>query len=54
MGGFEDPVELGGRMIFAGDSFSKDFGGYMNGAIETGKKAAMLVTQGVRKKIEVY
>ncbi len=31
MGGFEDQVELGGRMIFAGDSFSKDFGGYMTG-----------------------
>jgi monoamine oxidase len=50
MGGFENPVELGGRMVFAGDSFSAEFGGYMNGAIETGKRAAQLVTESIKKK----
>jgi monoamine oxidase len=54
MGGFEKQVELGGRMIFAGDSLSKDFGGYMNGAIETGKKAAAFVIEGRKKKTEVF
>jgi monoamine oxidase len=51
MVGFEDQVELDGRLIFASDSFSKDFGGYMNGVIEMGKKAAVLGTQGVKKKL---
>lgn len=50
MGGFENPVELGGRMVFAGDSFSAEFGGYMNGAIQTGKRAAQLVTESIKKK----
>lgn len=43
-GGFENQVELGGRLLFAGDSFSQEFGGYMNGAIETGKKVAVAIT----------
>ena len=45
MAGFENQVELNSQMFFAGDSFSIEFGGYMNGAIETGKKAAELATK---------
>jgi monoamine oxidase len=50
MGGFENPVELRGRMVFAGDSFSGEFGGYMNGAIQTGKRAAQIVAEASKVK----
>lgn len=50
MGGFEDPSELDGRMVFAGDSFSVEFGGYMNGAIQTGKNAAQMIASSAGKK----
>jgi len=40
MGGFESLCELNGRMFFAGEHMSGDYGGYMNGAIETGNQAA--------------
>jgi len=40
MGGFENLIELSGRMGFAGEHLSSDYGGYMNGAIETATQAA--------------
>jgi monoamine oxidase len=32
--------ELGGRLIFAGEHTSPDFSGFMNGAVESGNRAA--------------
>lgn len=43
MGGFSQPVELGGRLIFAGEHMSEDWGSYMEGAIATGRIAAGLI-----------
>jgi monoamine oxidase len=43
MGGYEEPSELNGRFIFAGEHMSTDWGGYMEGALMTGKKAAELM-----------
>jgi len=45
---FDSQVELNGRMIFAGDCFSKNYSGYMNGAVETGKKAAEIVSKVIK------
>jgi monoamine oxidase len=38
--------ELDGRLLFAGEHTSADFGGFMNGAIQTGNVAASLITTG--------
>jgi monoamine oxidase len=43
MGGYSQPVELGGRLIFAGEHMSEDWGSYMEGAIATGLVAAGFV-----------
>jgi monoamine oxidase len=45
MAGYENQSELNSQLIFAGDAFSEDFGGYMNGAIQTGKIAAELAVR---------
>ena len=38
--------ELGGRIIFAGEHTSLDFGGFMNGAIQSGNRAAAEILAG--------
>lgn len=45
MGGYEEPVELKGRLVFAGEHMSTDWGGYMEGALGTGKAAAEAIAQ---------
>jgi monoamine oxidase len=45
MGGYDEPGELGGRMVFAGEHMSSDWGGYMEGALGTGKAAADAISQ---------
>ena len=44
--------ELNGRLIFAGEHTSGDFAGFMNGAIQSGNRAAREII-GVRKHIEL-
>ena len=39
-----------GTMLFAGEHCSVDFGGFMNGAAETGKMAADAVVEMLQKK----
>jgi monoamine oxidase len=43
--------ELDGRLIFAGEHTSGDFAGFMNGAIQSGNRAAKEILE--RKKIEL-
>jgi monoamine oxidase len=38
--GIEAQPELGGRLLFAGEHTSIDYGGFMNGAVESGLRAA--------------
>jgi monoamine oxidase len=40
IGGFEGETEAGGRLFFAGEHCSLEFQGYMEGAAETGQRAA--------------
>ena len=43
--------ELGGRLVFAGEHTSSDFSGFMNGAVESGNRAAREIL--APKKIEL-
>jgi monoamine oxidase len=43
--------ELGGRLIFAGEHTSADFSGFMNGAIQSGNRAAHEIMEPARMKV---
>jgi len=43
--------ELDGRLIFAGEHTSSDFSGFMNGAVQSGNRAAQEILQPVKAKV---
>jgi monoamine oxidase len=43
--GIAEEAQLGGRLLFAGEHTSVDYGGFMNGAIETGNASASKIMQ---------
>lgn len=50
--GCEGETELNGRLLFAGEHTSPDWWGYMNGAIQSGERAAKEVITGMQSEIK--
>ncbi|HEV2840443.1 MAG TPA: FAD-dependent oxidoreductase [Chthoniobacterales bacterium] len=46
------PAELDGRLIFAGEHTSGDFSGFMNGAVESGNRAAKEIIEPKKEELE--
>jgi len=44
--------ELDGRLIFAGEHTSSDFSGFMNGAVQSGNRAAQEILQPAKAKVQ--
>ena len=46
------PAELDGRLVFAGEHTSGDFSGFMNGAVESGNRAAKEIIEPKKEELE--
>jgi monoamine oxidase len=46
------PPELDGRLVFAGEHTSGDFSGFMNGAVESGNRAAKEIIEPKKEELE--
>jgi monoamine oxidase len=50
--GCEGESEYEGRLLFVGEHTSSDWIGFMEGAIETGTKAALAITGSTRSNVQ--
>jgi monoamine oxidase len=46
------PAELDGRLVFAGEHTSGDYSGFMNGAVESGNRAAKEIIEPKKEELE--
>jgi monoamine oxidase len=46
------PAELDGRLVFAGEHTSGDFSGFMNGAVESGNRAAKEIIEPKKEELQ--
>ena len=46
------PAEMDGRLVFAGEHTSGDFSGFMNGAVESGNRAAKEIIEPKKEELE--